>query len=125
MKKIFLSVIYVMFSFCVFAQVESVSVEKFEKRLIATESRQLIDVRTPQEYETHRIPNAKNINFGSPEFRQQIEQLDKTKPVLIYCRSGVRSKAAMEIFREAGFQTVYELDGGIQAWINSGRSVLP
>ena len=103
--------------------VKSISVEEFEELLIATKSEQLIDVRSPQEFERYRIPGAKNINIRDPEFREKIEQLDKDKPVLIYCIAGIRSKLAMEIFREAGFKIVYELNIGISHWFSTGRGI--
>ena len=123
MKKLIFTVIFTLLHICVFAQLQSVSVDEFEKQLLATKSEQLIDVRTPQEFENHRIIGAKNINFRSPEFRKEIEKLNKNKPVLIYCRAGVRSKSALEIFREAGFKKVYELDEGINAWVKAGKPI--
>jgi len=103
------------------AQNQSVTVSEFEKQLIATKGEQLIDVRTPQEFERYRIPSAKNISVGSRDFRKEIEKLDKSKPVLIYCLSGNRSKTALSIFREAGFKTIYELDRGINDWSRAGK----
>jgi len=123
MKKLFLATICILFSFGIFAQIETVSVNVFERHLIATEGTQLIDIRTPQEFERNRISGARNINVRSPEFRKKIEQLDKTKPVLIYCMTGNRSRAAMEIFREAGFTIVFELNGGLRAWGNAGKTI--
>jgi thioredoxin len=123
MKKTIFSTICILFSFCTFAQIESVSVDEFEKQLINSKGEQLIDVRTPQEYERYRIIGAKNINFRSSEFRKDIERLDKNKPVLIYCLAGPRSKSAMNLFREAGFKTVYELNGGINAWSRAGKPI--
>ena len=105
------------------AQSQSVTVAEFEKQLIATKGEQLIDVRTPQEFDRYRIPSAKNINVGSRDFRKEIEKLDKSKPVLIYCLSGNRSKTALAILREAGFKTIYELDRGINDWSRAGKSI--
>ena len=97
--------------------------DEFEKQLIATKAEQLIDVRTPQEFEKYRIVSAKNINVNSSDFRSQIAKLDKTKPVLVYCLSGNRSKSALAILRDAGFKTVYELDGGINSWSRAGKPI--
>jgi rhodanese-related sulfurtransferase len=123
MKKTFFTSLFILFSFCVFAQIETVSVDEFEKQCIATKNEQLIDVRTSLEYERSHIPGAKNINVRSSDFRSNIELLDKTKPVLIYCAAGPRSKSAAEIFREVGFKTIYELSGGINAWVRAGKNV--
>jgi len=123
MNKFFFASICSCLSFCAFAQIKSVSVEEFKKQLIATKSEQLIDIRTHHEFEEHRISGAKHIDFRSPEFRKKIEALDKNKPVLIYCLRSVRTMAALEIFREAGFKTVFELQGGIIAWVMEGEPV--
>ena len=101
----------------------NLNVEEFEKQIIATNCEQLIDVRSSEEFEKGCIPNAKNINVNSVVFRHEIEKLDKSKPVLIYCLSGGRSGSAAEIFREAGFQAVYNLLSGINAWTKAGKPI--
>ena len=98
------------------AQNQNLNADDFEKQLIATKGEQLIDVRTPQEFERYRIKSAKNINVNSAAFRKEIEKLDKNKPVLVYCLSGARSSSAVSAFRNAGFKTVYHLSGGLNAW---------
>jgi thioredoxin len=103
---------------------QTIDVEKFEQQLYTTKAEQLIDVRTPQEFAKYHIQSAKNIDFKNPNFKKEIEKLDKTKPVLIYCLSGGRSKEALSVFREAGFTTVYELDGGINAWSKLGKPLV-
>jgi thioredoxin len=104
-------------------QIRSLNADEFEKQLLSTKGEQLIDVRTPQEYEKYRIAGAKNIDLKSPDFRKEIEKLDKTKPVLIYCLSGVRSKSAADICQKAGFKVIYELEGGINAWSKAGKPI--
>lgn len=76
----------------------------------------LIDVRTPDEFSKGHLENAKNIDWRSNDFSKQVESLDKSKPVLVYCLSGGRSASAASAMREAGFKEVYELDGGIMKW---------
>ncbi|MDR1729848.1 MAG: thioredoxin fold domain-containing protein [Prevotellaceae bacterium] len=123
MKQTILIAIFTFFVCCSFTQHQSILADEFEKRLIEANGEQLIDVRTPQEFEKYRITGAKNINFRSADFRQEIEKLDKNKPVLIYCLAGPRSKSALAVFQKAGFKTVYELDGGINAWSKAGKSI--
>lgn len=77
---------------------------------------QLIDVRTPQEFEKGRIGNAKNIDFYGSSFKSELMKLDKTKPVLIYCQSGNRSGQAVNMMKSMGFKEVYDLKGGWGAW---------
>lgn len=76
----------------------------------------LIDVRTPEEFAKGHLPDARNINWNGNDFKTQVNQLDKQKPVLIYCLSGARSAAAAERMRSDGFKTVIELQGGIMKW---------
>ena len=94
----------------------SVGVDDFNKLLNEKGSALLIDVRTPQEVEQGYIKGARNIDISSQEFRIEVDKLDKTQPVFVYCRSGRRSAAAMRYMRDNGFAEVYNLNGGILAW---------
>ena len=97
---------------------ERVSNEKF-KNLIATKTNaQLIDVRTPAEYSEGYINEAQNINFYDDNFEAQLGQLDKNRPVLVYCRSGGRSQKACSKLKDMGFKEVYELANGYGDWEN-------
>ena len=125
-RSMSLSVFFILIMFlftCSSQQIQNLSVDEFEKQLIATKGEQLIDVRTSQEFEKYRIQSAKNMDFRNPDFRREIEKLDKTKPVLVYCLSGVRSKSAANVFKDAGFKNIYELDGGINAWSKAGKPI--
>jgi len=117
------TLLFLFSAFCSCGQSQLLNVEEFEKQLIVTKAEQLIDVRTPQEFEKYRIKSAKNIDFRSPNFRKEIEKLDKNKPVLIYCLAGSRSKAAAAVLQEFGFQTVYDLEGGLNAWSKAGKAI--
>ena len=123
MKKSVLIAISILYSFGIFAQVRSVSVEEFEEQLVLTNGRQLIDCRSPQEFERSRIWYAENINIRDPEFERKISRFSKSEPILVYCLHGIRSKLAMGVLQEAGFETVFELDKGIDAWTKAGRAV--
>lgn len=76
---------------------------------------QLVDVRTPEEFAQGHIPGAVNIDIQSPEFDKQVAQLDKTRPVAVYCRSGARSGKAAARLAAEGFE-LYNLNGGILGW---------
>ena len=77
----------------------------------------ILDVRTPEEFETSRIPNSKNIDFYNPQnFMQEIEKLDKFNSYYVYCRTGVRSANSCQLMNELGFDKVYNLLGGIVEW---------
>ena len=87
------------------------------KKEITDKNVQLIDVRTPAEYQNGFIADAININFLDTEnFKKQIETLDKNKPVYIYCKSGNRSGKASKIFVDKGFTQIVDLSGGYLNW---------
>jgi len=80
----------------------------------------LLDIRTSEEYAEDRIETAINIDFYAVDFEKQLESLDKTVPYFIYCRTGSRTKSALEIMRKIGFKEVYDLKGGLIAWEIAG-----
>lgn len=85
---------------------------------------QLLDVRTPEEFEAGHIEGAVLIDYRTdPDgFLEKAEaQLQKDKPVALYCRSGKRSHSAAELMHKAGFKQLVELDGGILAWQEAGK----
>ena len=76
----------------------------------------ILDVRTPAEYNGHRIAGAVNQDFWSQSFADSILKLQRDRIYLVYCTSGIRSKSAMKKMGELDFQRVYNLRGGIVAW---------
>jgi rhodanese-related sulfurtransferase len=79
---------------------------------------QLVDVRTPQEFISGHITNAKNIDFFSEKFNIEFEMLNKEKPVYVYCRSGNRSRQTVNKLIKMGFIEIYDLEGGYLNWSN-------
>ena len=93
----------------------SVSALEFEKE-IKSDSVQLVDVRTPQEYAEGHIDGALNINIQSDDFEELVQrELSKDSTVLVYCRSDRRSLDAAEILTSLGYNVV-NLKGGIIEW---------
>ncbi|MEL6250571.1 MAG: rhodanese-like domain-containing protein [Bacteroidota bacterium] len=82
-----------------------------------TEDMQLVDVRTPKEFEEGHIETALNYDVNGSDFATQVKSLDKTKPVLLYCKKGGRSARAAKQLQGMGFMTIYDLEGGYTAWI--------
>ena len=94
----------------------SLTANEFEKA-ISKDSVQILDVRTPGEYTSGHIKNTLLANWNDKdEFNRRISFIDKNKPVYVYCLAGGRSAAAAEKMRAMGFENVYELQGGINAW---------
>jgi len=102
-------------------KIAKVSPETF-RQLVESESAEgtLLDVRTPEEVREGHIAGALNLNFYDSDFRRQLESLDESKPVYVYCRSGGRSGRAAKMLRDAGFPKVYDLEGGILGWKEAG-----
>ena len=84
----------------------------------------VIDVRTPEEFASGHIEGALNINMFDENFKNQLEALDRTKAVSVYCKVGSRSARAAAVMREMGFEEVYDLEGGIRKWNSSGMEIV-
>lgn len=76
----------------------------------------LLDVRTPEEFSEGHIEGAVNLNLYDRDFSSQLDQLDKSKPVYVYCKSGRRSTDASDVMKSKGFAAVYNLIGGYSAY---------
>jgi rhodanese-related sulfurtransferase len=110
----------VVFSSCNSQTSTNLDVANFEQA-IAKGNIQLLDVRTPGEYQSGHLSNALLANWNDEaEFKKRTEALDKSKPIYTYCLSGVRSAAATQWLRQQGF-TAYNLSGGINAWKKAGK----
>jgi len=92
--------------------------------LLELEDVQLVDVRTPEEYEEGYIENFQNIDFFSESFEKDIDKLDKSKPVIVYCKSGNRSGKCAKLMKEKGFIKIYDFKGGISKWEQDGLEVM-
>ena len=80
---------------------------------------QLVDVRTPEEFEAGHIGTAVNYNIiDSETFLKQIESLKKDEPVYLYCKMGGRSNRAAELLKEKGFTKLYDYSGGYNDWVS-------
>lgn len=95
---------------------EVVPVQRFKSLMAEASDFQLIDVRTPEEYSEGHIEGSVNLNFRDANFDNQLQQLDKTKPVFVYCQSGGRSGQAAAKMKALQFQQVFDLEGGFGAW---------
>lgn len=83
----------------------------------------ILDVRTPEEVASGKLPGAVNIDAESAGFEAALAGLDKEKNYFVYCRTGNRSSVATEKMHELGFKHVYDIQGGITAWQQEGLPV--
>ncbi|MBW1298071.1 rhodanese-like domain-containing protein [Aquimarina litoralis] len=104
------------------AVVELITVEEMDS-LLEMEKVQLVDVRTPKEYGDGHIEGAINIDFTDENFETLLSEIDKSKPVAVYCGRGGRSGKCSAYMKKAGFTKIYDLDGGITEWKYKGKPV--
>nr|WP_068886990.1 rhodanese-like domain-containing protein [Pedobacter panaciterrae] len=93
---------------------KEITVEELKAKIDNNEDFQLIDVREPFEYETSNL-NGENIPLGG--ILIEADKIATDKPVIMQCRSGKRSAAAvMQLEQQLGLTNLYNLKGGILAW---------
>ena len=80
----------------------------------------ILDVRTEAEYLERYIENALNIDYRGEDFYGRLDELDRDDTYLLYCRSGRRSRRALEIMKELGFRSIYHLSKGFMSWQEKG-----
>ncbi len=102
-------------------EIALVTPDEFKEKSI---DKTIVDVRTPEEFKEDHIKDARNIDFKSENFLEQISKLDKSKQIFIYCRSGKRSASAATAMSKTGFETVYDLKGGIISWIKDNNETV-
>ena len=83
---------------------------------------QLVDVRSDHEWEAGHIAGATHIVFD--ELSTRAEEIDRDRPVIVYCRGGNRSSAGAAALRGAGYDAVH-VDGGVSAWAEEGLPLEP
>jgi rhodanese-related sulfurtransferase len=92
---------------------KEITVKELKRKLDKQEDFQLIDVREEFEYEVSNL-NGENIPLGG--LLLEVHKIATDKPVIIHCRSGARSAAAVMQLEAQGFTQLYNLKGGILAW---------
>ena len=79
----------------------------------------ILDVRTPEEFNSGHIQNAINIDYKSANFRDEVNKLDKNKIYVVYCHSGRRATPSGDIMEQLGFKNIYNI-GGVLQWQEAG-----
>ena len=93
----------------------SISAEQAKELMDKSENYIILDVRTKEEFDEIRIPNAMLIPDTEIADRAEDELTDKDQLIFVYCRSGNRSKKASAILAEMGYTNIKEF-GGIKDW---------
>ena len=92
---------------------KEITVQELKQMLDSKSDFQLIDVREPYELEIASI-GGDPIPMG--EVMNKLDKINRSKPVVIYCRSGKRSGVITNALEAQGFSNVHNLQGGILAW---------
>ena len=97
-------------------KIETMNVDQAKEWFIGNKGSEFIilDVRQPEEYRSGHLPGA--VFIPLPDLINKVGELDHAKPIIAYCRSGNRSRAAAAFLLIYGFSKVYSMDGGITAW---------
>ncbi|HTI16288.1 MAG TPA: rhodanese-like domain-containing protein [Trinickia sp.] len=93
-------------------------------QLINRRNAVVVDLRPAAEYANGHLPAARHLDY--PELQAKIGQVAKNKahPVLLVCQNGLQSNKASRIIREAGYNEVHVLQGGLNAWQQAGMPVV-
>jgi len=98
-----------------------ISPQEAFQRLKGHKTIQLVDVRSSEEYRQIRIGGSKLIPLH--ELESRLREIDKMKPVLLYCQSGNRSRMALGLLKGKGFKQAAHMVGGMTAWNLNGLPV--
>jgi rhodanese-related sulfurtransferase len=82
----------------------------------------ILDAREKEEYDISHIAGARYIGYDDPEY-SAVSDVDKDKPLLVYCSIGYRSEKIGEKLKKQGFTNVYNLYGSIFEWVNQGKKI--
>ncbi|MDB6148238.1 MAG: beta-lactamase domain protein, partial [Spartobacteria bacterium] len=82
---------------------------------------QVVDVRSPREWNKGHVPGARHIFL--PELEKRVAELDRAKPTAVYCASGYRASIATSIMKLHGFEALWNVPGSWEAWQKAGFPV--
>ena len=80
----------------------------------------LLDIRTADEFNSGHIEGAINLDYYDEVFRDDLDNLDKERTYLIYCRTANRTGKTMPVMQDLRFDEVYNMAGGITEWKSQG-----
>lgn len=99
---------------CAAEPFKTLNASQLKEKLQTADQPLLLDVRNPEEFDLGHLPAAKLIPL--PVLEQHLSELDKNAEIVVYCRSGARSRKAATTMVASGFNNVTNLEGGIMSW---------
>ena len=103
--------------------IKTIDVHELKNRMDAHPNLCLIDIRELEEWQVLHIPDALHIPQNDISSRIESKISDKTHPIYLHCRSGVRSLYAAQCLMDLGYKHVFSVDGGIVEWAMFGYPV--
>ncbi|MCG8323143.1 MAG: rhodanese-like domain-containing protein [Cytophagales bacterium] len=103
--------------------IEHVNSKAMKKAMESESNVVVLDVRQPGEMVEGKIPGAENIDIKQDEFWLKFKALSKEKKYFVYSSDGGLSTSAARVMKQMGFQNVYNLLGGFEAWKSAGYFV--
>jgi hydroxyacylglutathione hydrolase len=97
------------------------TVHELKNCLAGDHDLQVLDVRQPGEWHRGHAPKARHISGG--ELPGRTDDLDRARPVAVYCSTGYRSSVAASVLLAAGYRDVVNVLGGFAAWQNCGYPI--
>ncbi len=101
---------------------EASEIDRAEARKLIEDGAQLVDVRADHEWEAGRIEGATHLPLD--ELAERAGEIDRDRPVVLYCRGGNRSTMAAAALAEAGYHAM-KLEEGIVGWAEEGLPLAP
>ena len=105
--------LYLLWKFIPTKSITQITTTKLKEEL-QDNNKQFIDVRTPGEFNHNKIKGFKNIPLN--ELKDKLGSLDKDRPVVLICQSGMRSSNAGRLLKKHGFKEIINVKGGMNAW---------
>jgi rhodanese-related sulfurtransferase len=96
----------------------NVTVEEAKNLIAQNPTLKIVDVRLDTEFNESHLPGAINVCVCDPD--SLLRDLSPNNEILVYCRNGLRSSAALDFLYEHGYSKMYNMVGGIVAWKNAG-----
>lgn len=101
-----------------------ISVLDFKEKVEKSDPYTLLDVRDTHELYISNL-DIESIHIPLDDLSSRIDELDKSTPIVVMCRSGNRSSKACELLQNNGYEDVFNLKGGINEWAQKIDSSLP
>jgi len=104
-------------------EIDYIDVSATEAKELINNTPELIIIDVSPNYENGHLPGAVNYYIGDGSLDAAIPTLNKTKPYLVYCHVDSVSINGAQKLIDAGFTTVYRLEGNYQAWVDAGYEI--